>query len=454
MQENAGSVPSDGLPSFVRDPLGILRRRWRWMVLVLALGSIAAAGVVRGWPERYEATAKLRFSSQRIPENFVRSTLLEGLEEQLNQMVSEVLSRSQLIPLIEELRLDRGAGTLEALIAEVRESITVEPETALGGRGPGSNSLVIAIRYESNDPENAAEVANALADRFVTVHIKRREQQTRITSDFLRQELERAEKALHEQRTGVAEFKQRHRGELPSELGPALARLERLQQQRQSLATQISEAEGRLLLLSQEGAAENRLLAELRDRLAAERTVHTEEHPNVAALRAQLEALEADVSAADSGPPPQASAPVIIVRREIESLRAQLAATDREMSELDTRVARTPAREEELAGLEQREEVLRESYVQSLRKVQDAELSESLEQAQQGFRVSRLERAMPPTQPKLPRWQLAAGAAAAVIAASLALAVLLEWFDRVVVEARDLEVITDMMNLGEVPKMS
>ena len=454
MQENADSVPNEGLPSFVADPLGVLRRRWRWMILVLALGSIAAAGVVSAWPERYEATAKLRLSGQRIPENFVRSTLLESLEEQLNEMVSEVLSRSQLTELVEELQLDRHEGT-EGLLSEVRESLTVEPETTIPGRGTGGNSLVIAVRYESDDPETAATVANALADRFITVHIKRRAQQTRITSDFLRQEMERAEQALHEQRSRVAEFKQRHRGELPSEQGAAISRLERLQQERQSLATQISEAEGRLLLLkSQEGPADDRLLAELRDRLAAERTVHTEEHPNVAALRAQVEALEAEVSAADSGPSPQDRAPVVIVRREIESLRAQLAAADREMIELDARVNRIPAREEELAALQQREEVLQESYVQALRKVKEAELAESLEQAQQGFRISRLERAMPPTQPTPPRWQLAAEAGAAVIAATLALGFLLEWFDRVVVEARDLEALTGMMNLGEVPKMS
>ena len=64
------------------------------------------------------------------------------------------------------------------------------------------------------------------------------------------------------------------------------------------------------------------------------------------------------------------------------------------MALLDAQVARIPARQEELAALEQEEEILSENYSDALRKLQDSELAQSLELAQQGIRVSLLDSAL------------------------------------------------------------
>ena len=459
MEELPENERPSSLPGFLKDPRGIVRRRGVWMTLVLVLASAVATGVVLAWPMKYEATAKLIFSSQRIPEDLVRSTVPARIEEEINAMLGEILSRDSLSEVIDAQGLDPGEVLREDLIADLRQSTTIEPERAFGsGRGQ-TGAVILAIRHESSDPKAAAGVANDLADRFISTHIERRSRQTRLTSEFLRREMERAEEALREQRTAVFEFKQRHRGELPSELETTLARLERLQQQRQSLALQISDAEGRLLLVqsqSPDGSGSRaQVLDDLRMRLAEARMIYTDEHPNVIALRDRVEELEADFAQGrNAGGPQTAAGPAtLIVQRELSSLRAQLSSVEQEIGNLDTRVARIPAREEELAGLEQREQVIRENYVEALRKLKEAELSESLEHAQQGFQVSRLESANPPTQPKLPRWKLALGALATAVFASAAAGVLLEWIDRVILGAEDLQSLTGMMNLGEVPRI-
>ena len=46
-----------GLPDFLRDPLGLLKRRWRSMSLVLVLGLVATAGIVVSIPVLFLATA-------------------------------------------------------------------------------------------------------------------------------------------------------------------------------------------------------------------------------------------------------------------------------------------------------------------------------------------------------------------------------------------------------------
>ncbi len=447
------------LPHFLRDPRGILRRRWTWMTFVLVAASAVATAVVLGWPMRYGATAKVLLSTQRIPEDFVRSTVSARIEEEINAMLGELLSRDSLSSVIEARGLDRGGVLRENLIGELRQSLTIEPETVFGtGRGQ-TGAVILAIRHESDDPGAAAAVANDLADRFIETHIRRRSRQTRLTSEFLRRETERAEEVLREQRSRVSEFKQRHRGELPGELQTALARLERLQQQRQSLALQISDAEGRLLLVQSQGSQSTdprvQLLDDLRSRLVSARTIYNEEHPNVIALREHVADLEAELAQqGDSAGHANAGGPAaLVVQRELVSLRAQRSSLEREIQDLDARVTKTPAREEELAGLEQREQVLRENYGEALRKLKEAELSESLEQAQQGFQVSRLELATPPTQPLLPRWKLALGALIAVVLASAATGALLEWIDRVILVGEDLESLTGMTNLGELPRM-
>jgi uncharacterized protein involved in exopolysaccharide biosynthesis len=140
--------------------------------------------------------------------------------------------------------------------------------------------------------------------------------------------------------------------------------------------------------------------------------------------------------------------------REIASLRAQVATIDLEMADLEVQVGRTPAREEELGGLEQRERVLAESYAEALRKLKEAELAESLELAQQGIQVSRLEPAAPPSEPKLPLWQLVLGAIAGVLGLTAGLGLLLELRDPVILAASELEALTGLKLLGVIPRAS
>jgi len=114
--------------------------------------------------------------------------------------------------------------------------------------------------------------------------------------------------------------------------------LERLQQQRQSLALQISDAEGRLLIVrSASGGPGSRatLLADLRTRLVKEESVYTPEHPAIVSLRRQIAELEAappEPAQRTTGADPAAAA----VERELATLRGQIAEIDVEMNRLDS----------------------------------------------------------------------------------------------------------------------
>ena len=454
-----GDERGPGLPSFLLDPIGIVRRRWRWMLPVLVVGALLATALVSVWPMTYFASARALLSGQRLPDDFVRTTVAEGFAEQLNAMVGEALSRESLVDLIDQHALDAGLSEDEQLelLQTVRDGISIEQDRSIDTGRESESTYIFSVGFRWDDPKKAAAVANDLVGRLITANEERRSRQARVATDFLRKDAERAEASLREQSKKIAEFKEKYRGELPSELDSKNARLERLQGQRQALGLQISEAESRLMMMRTQGGEadpRSRGLAALQERLFEERSVNTDEHPNVMALQRQIDSLRAEMRSSPEGgnwsPIQQAS--IAAATREVASLREQLAQTEVEMTDLEGQVSRTPARQEELTALEQRETVLRDNYADSLKKVKEAELAESLEASQQGIKLSRLGPAVPPLQPEFPRWMLAAVSAVGVLAGAVLLALALEFFDPVVLVRSDLESLTGLPALGELPR--
>lgn len=458
-----GNVSSP-LPAFARDPLGVLRRRWLWMLLCLMVCLGVLAAFVSSRQPTYMAETTILVSSQAIPEEFVRTTVVEDTLAHINAVVGQVLSRQNLAGLVEKYGLFadlRDKLPLSQLIDRMRRDIEIYPQKSMNQNRPGSTSQVFVITYSNTDAEVAADVANELAGFFTAANIAMRNRQAQLTTDFVRRELERAEQELRDHERKITQFMREHRGGLPGELDANLAKLERLQSQRQSLASQIDAAESRLMLLNAQldsgsGSPTPRsLLAELRSRLEEQLVILTEEHPNVIALRRRIERLESDLAAERSGVGTSDGAlRVAAEKRQLQHLRAQAVEIETAIAELDDQVAATPVRQEEFAALEQRATVLRENYLQFLRKVQEAELAQSLESAQQGARISILDSASPPTEQLRARWKILALGMVASLALTLGLAVLLELLDAVVVSALQLEALTDKPVLGSIPRIA
>src|SRR5262245_2156357 len=127
-----------GIPEVLRDPAGIVRRRWRWM-LVAWLGAIGAtAATVARMEPRYKATARLMVTTQQIREDLVHTTLQDDILERIDALLGEVLSRDRLVELIEkhdpypELR---ETLTMAEVAQRVRADVQFEAESGLQKRG-------------------------------------------------------------------------------------------------------------------------------------------------------------------------------------------------------------------------------------------------------------------------------------------------------------------------------
>ena len=103
-----------GLPAFVRDPMGMVRRRWVWMLVTASIGVIATILYVTTIPITYLARTTVLVTSQQIPERFVASTVTEDALDRINALIGELLSRGRLISIMEKhdpyprLREERG----------------------------------------------------------------------------------------------------------------------------------------------------------------------------------------------------------------------------------------------------------------------------------------------------------------------------------------------------------
>lgn len=460
MSADVREAEAGGLPDFLRDPVGLLHRRWRWMAAAAAVAAcILVPGAYLLIAPTFTASATVLIKSQQIPEDLVRTTVQEDSFESINALVGAVLARDRVTPMLEkhDLYPDLRETLPPGDVLEVfRSNVVIEEEQGIGRQGRNVTSKLFLVTFTDPDPVLAADVANSIADALATASFEMRRQKAALTTEFLRKQLADIEKELRAEERAVTEFKDRYRGELPSELAANSARLERLQQNRQSLSLQIAEAETRQAMLAtgeivpRDNTPEARL-ADLRARYAEQSAVNTDEHPNVTSLRRQIEQLEAELGSTGRGRSGGVSS---TTDRTLAELRAQLAHTDAQIADLDRRVSNTHLRAEQLAAYEQKTEVQRTSYLDFLHKVQEAELAENLESAQQGEHVSVLDRASPPTTPDRARATFLVLAFLLSLAIGVAAGVVLELFDPVVSTAAQIEARFDLPVLGSVPRIA
>jgi uncharacterized protein involved in exopolysaccharide biosynthesis len=465
--EGGGALVSQ-LAGIALDPLGVVRRRWVWMLLGLILGLLGTGVIYLNMKPYYQARSTILVSSQQIPEEFVRSTVA-GLDSlaNVNALMGEVLSQNNLADLVLEHDLYaklRERAPLAEVVERMRGDIVIDQQQHTNSRrSRAATSSIFAISYTSQYPPLAADVANALASIFIESNLAKRSEQARLTTDFLRRELEAAERELRDVNSEIAEFNRQHRGALPSDMEALLRKLERLDLSKQTISRQIESAEQRRANLRNQNGGDTsnaeKELMELRMQLASQLAVHTDQHPNVIALRRRISVMQNEVSEINklleaSTPRTPASNRAAEVNQEISNMRQQLLETEQEIRELDLRAIQIPDHEEKLQALEQRATVLRETYLDFLRKVQDAELSETLETAQQGAQVSILDRATVPTAPMRSPMLIAVLGLVGTIGLTVLVGVGLEIVDPVVLSSTHLEHVGQAPLLGSIHRLA
>src|SRR5947209_126894 len=211
----------------------LCRRRW-WLLLgVFVTWAIAS---ITAWiiAAEYRSETLILVEQQKVPEHYVISNVTIDLQDRLQSMTQQILSRTRLQRIIEGFHLytgERNRLSPDELVERLRKDIKIELVKAPGRR---EELTAFKIYYSSGDPRIAQQVTSQLTSLFIEENLRARQQQSESTTGFLKNQLEEARKDLARQEQRVREFKTRYLGQLPGQLQSNVQLLAGLQARLQS----------------------------------------------------------------------------------------------------------------------------------------------------------------------------------------------------------------------------
>ena len=430
--------------TYTIDEIARIAWRRKWLILVPFVACAAITAVVAHFlPNKYRSDTLMLVVPQRIPEAYVRSTVTTKIEDRLNSISQQILSRSRLERIVVDNNLyveERGRSTMQDIVEQMRRDIDIEVIKGDAFR----------VSYIGNDPNTVKTVTERLASLFIEENVNERAQLAEGTNQFLQSQLENARARLAEQEARLEVYRRQHAGELPSQTESNLQVIQNTQMQIQSLLQSLNRDRDRKIIVeslladltSDENqtsipadtgggvgptnpalpAADQLVMAQAR--LKSLEATLTPAHPDVVYTRRQVQDLQkrAEAEALTNPMSPGASTggvmtPIQAQRRarikglqlELESLTRQIAAQQAQERQLrsvvgtyQARLDSVPARETELSELTRDYTTMKEIYSDLVVKNEESKVAANLERRQIGEQFKLLDPARVPDRPFSP----------------------------------------------------
>ena len=409
----------------------IMWQRRYYGIAVFSAFLIVAAVAAFALPTLYRSSATLLIESQELPKDIAASPDNSAIEQRIAKIRERVLSRGDLIALIEQYDLyssDRSSKPLSKVIDKMRKATTVgalEGDIGQPSSVPGqSNVIALNMSFDYPDPTKAQEVLQSFVQSFLRMDSDAMENQASLTVRFLQDQAQKLQSEIQQIESEITDLKTRN--------GSALATGMPSMLDTGSYSAQIVDLENQnrqLLLQSRKGGGRDQAITAAEADLAAKRAVYNESHPDVVAARERLKALKATpTDAADADAIQQQ---IQANNQAIGTLRGQRDAAIAKANASAAGQSRAPAILEQASQLEDRANQLREQYKDVSNDLLKAQNSARMAGEQRAERLSLVEPANLPDHPHWPNRPLliAAGAAAGAVL-GLLLALIIEFLKR------------------------
>jgi succinoglycan biosynthesis transport protein ExoP len=495
----------EGLVTRGMDEYWAMARRRRWYILLplFACWAIACAG---SWlvPSTFQSDALILVEQQKVPEQYVVPNVTVSLQDRLQSMTQQILSRTRLESVIDRFHLYETRQGI-ALVAtgdpveQMRKDIKIDLVEAPDRPG---QLTAFKIRYSAGTPQLAQQVNSELTSLFIEENLKSQQELSESTTAFLQSQLEDARTKLEEQEAKVRAFKASHFGNLPTQMESNVQILSGLQAQLQSAQHALDGANQQKLYLeslqqqyqSVQASLGNgnstptspdtldKDVTDLRRQLQEARLRYTEDFPDVVQLKdkiAKMESLkrqidaeiaasakpakttsEVDPAAAASVEHGSTSAMMQIQSQlkanslEIQNYQQREKQIESDISAYQARLNLTPETEQELADISRGYEESKTNYNSLLQKQNDSQLATNLEQRQQGEQFRILDPPSLPIRPSAPNHLLFSLAGLiAGLAAGIGLTAFLEMTDVRVRQEKDLADVVPIKVLVGIPHL-
>ena len=313
----------------LRDYLVSLRKRKKVLLTIISTLMCVFVLVVFLLPSRYESTATILIEQQEIPRELVMSTVTSYASERIQTIQAQVMSRSNLFKIIDKFKLyedERKRETSESIISRMHDDTSlkiisadvVNPST---GRS-SSATIAFSLSFEGVNPGQVQKVVSELTTLYLNKNLESRASKALETSEFFRSESERIKIVIAELEEKLAKFKQENAKMLPQVQAVNMQVLQRIESRITATNTSLLNLEDRKFYLEgrlDQIQPDNPLVQSVSTRLklleseymsAASR--YSESHPDVIALKNEIEALQS--GSGDN---------VVVLAKELKALRTE-----------------------------------------------------------------------------------------------------------------------------------
>jgi succinoglycan biosynthesis transport protein ExoP len=370
-----------------------LRRKWI-IIAVFIIGTVLTVVYTSSLADIYRSSTLILVEPQKIPSSYVMTTVTTGVDERLNTIRQQIMSRKNLEQIIQDFDLydelteslfDTPLYRLMKLVQNVLDRVGIhymdvfsirsqqrhnellsalvqymrgQIEVNVVGRG---NNKAFTVAYSGRVPTTVMKVTESLSSFFIEENLKSRTRQAEATTEFLDEQLAKSRQDLGRQELKLKSFKEQHMGILPSQLGANLQKLDRLQSELTDINNMISATNEKIVsyessLIKEPNDSNIPLLGSLpnpkkakveslQEDLARLRGRFQDNYPDIIMLKNQIHELETQIVSGDtSNESPQQvqeerqKGPDELKRAQIE---AQLQVLRSNLSSLDSRKKRT-----------------------------------------------------------------------------------------------------------------
>jgi protein tyrosine kinase modulator len=459
------------------DLLAMLRRRFWLLIVPFAIVSALTAAVARKLPDRYRSEAVIIMVPQQISDSYVRPATVSRLEDQLQAIANQILSRTQLEKTIEKFNLypdERQTGIiLEDLVENMRNKDIQVKQVA--------KANAFSVAYMGPSRTTVQKVTEHLAGAFIQAQFSDQQGRAESATQFLQATVEDARRKLIDSEQKLEAYRRHFSGQLPEQVDANIQKLTNTMQRVSSIDQTINADRNQRLLLEQRlkdleddaskaaaadtaagavvqapgvvtgGSFAQQLAVAQNQVTALKATGKTDLHPEVKAWnrmiesvmkQAEAEALERPLSTSDGRPavPPAELArqkQVQDVKSRIEELDRQIAANQVEgnrlmgsVNDLTKRIDAAPTRQSEMTELMRDYTTLQQSYAKLRASREDQSIAANLQSRQIGEQYRLLDPARVPQRPFSPdRTAINIGGMVAGLALGVGLILLIEYRD-------------------------
>ena len=477
--------------------LDIVRRRHIVFLLLLLVGWAMVWGSSWLLPMKYKSSTQILVEEPALPKNYVVPNISDNLQDRLQSITQQILSRTRLLLIIDKLHLYPNTAhhvlTPDERVDRMRGDIHIELV-----KDERSDAITaFRIDYIASNPHSAQQVTSELSNLFIDENIKDREQESEKTTQFIESQLANARAALSAQEQKVKEFQSAHGGALPTQEAANLQILSGLQAQlqteqdalntgkqqsayHQSLLQQYQvlggthrSANGNMTPTGLE-AIDQRLDA-LRAKLQDLLSTDTDQHPDVLRVKAEIVSTEKErekmaaslkVGGAKRSETQEITDPVqnetmLQLQSQVQADKLEIENRERATKSLESRIEQyqgllnsEPGVSQELADLTRGYEQSQTNYNDLLKKESDSRMATSMEQMQEGQRFMILDPPSLPLRPDSPNHLKMCGMG---LGAGLGLGglvvFLLEFLDGRIHSDREIAKLIPVDVIGEIPQI-